>query len=148
MGEWKIDEGMPLPALFEQSRKVHSMASESTIDQETLRKGCEGFRRCEEMIGKIGLFSANEAKEDISTSNLKYLLPFGKDLDTSEELSTQLGDLFDEKQLYRIDHYLGKELVQNLLVLRFANRFFLPMWNRDNIDNIQVKIDDFLSLVS
>ncbi|KAK9094009.1 hypothetical protein Scep_025478 [Stephania cephalantha] len=74
MGEWKIDEGMPLPALFEQSRKVHSMASESTVDQETLRKGCEGFRRCEEMIGKIGLFSANETKEDISTSNLKYLM--------------------------------------------------------------------------
>ncbi|KAK9090197.1 hypothetical protein Sjap_023374 [Stephania japonica] len=64
--------------------------------------------------------------------------PFGKDLDTSEELSNQLGDLFDEKQLYRIDHYLGKELVQNLLVLRFANRFFLPLWNRDNIDNIQI----------
>ncbi|KAK9122022.1 hypothetical protein Syun_019639 [Stephania yunnanensis] len=74
MGEWKIDEGMPLPALFEQSRKVHSMASESTVDQETLRKGCEGFRRCEEMIGKIGLFSANETKEEISTTNLKYLL--------------------------------------------------------------------------
>ncbi|KAK9145569.1 hypothetical protein Sjap_005472 [Stephania japonica] len=74
MGEWKIDEEMPLPALFVQSRKIHSMASESALDQETLRKGCEGFRRCEEMIGKIGLFSANETKEDISTTYLKYLL--------------------------------------------------------------------------
>uniref|UniRef100_A0A0E0DFD8 glucose-6-phosphate dehydrogenase (NADP(+)) n=1 Tax=Oryza meridionalis TaxID=40149 RepID=A0A0E0DFD8_9ORYZ len=64
--------------------------------------------------------------------------PFGKDLDSAEELSAQLGELFDENQLYRIDHYLGKELVQNLLVLRFANRLFLPLWNRDNIDNIQV----------
>ncbi|PKA55507.1 Glucose-6-phosphate 1-dehydrogenase, cytoplasmic isoform [Apostasia shenzhenica] len=64
--------------------------------------------------------------------------PFGKDLSSAEELSTQLGELFDEKQLYRIDHYLGKELVQNLLVLRFANRFFLPLWNRDNIDNVQI----------
>ncbi|TVU15490.1 hypothetical protein EJB05_39013 [Eragrostis curvula] len=64
--------------------------------------------------------------------------PFGKDLDSAEELSSQLGELFEEHQLYRIDHYLGKELVQNLLVLRFANRFFLPLWNRDNIDNIQV----------
>ncbi|XP_042498801.1 glucose-6-phosphate 1-dehydrogenase, cytoplasmic isoform-like [Macadamia integrifolia] len=64
--------------------------------------------------------------------------PFGKDLDTAEQLSAQLGELFDEQQLYRIDHYLGKELVQNLLVLRFANRFFLPLWNRDNIDNIQI----------
>ncbi|XP_068665210.1 glucose-6-phosphate 1-dehydrogenase, cytoplasmic isoform-like [Aristolochia californica] len=64
--------------------------------------------------------------------------PFGKDLDSSEELSAQLGELFDEPQLYRIDHYLGKELVQNLLVFRFANRFFLPLWNRDNISNIQI----------
>ncbi|KAF5186904.1 Glucose-6-phosphate 1-dehydrogenase [Thalictrum thalictroides] len=64
--------------------------------------------------------------------------PFGKDLDSAEALSSQLGELFDEKQIYRIDHYLGKELVQNLLVLRFANRFFLPLWNRDNIDNIQI----------
>ncbi|KAK6913025.1 Glucose-6-phosphate dehydrogenase, NAD-binding [Dillenia turbinata] len=64
--------------------------------------------------------------------------PFGKDLESAEHLSTQLGELFDEPQIYRIDHYLGKELVQNLLVLRFANRFFLPLWNRDNIANIQI----------
>ncbi|KAL3378958.1 hypothetical protein AABB24_004734 [Solanum stoloniferum] len=64
--------------------------------------------------------------------------PFGKDLASSEQLSSQIGELFDEPQIYRIDHYLGKELVQNLLVLRFANRFFLPLWNRDNIDNIQI----------
>nr|XP_010912860.1 glucose-6-phosphate 1-dehydrogenase, cytoplasmic isoform isoform X2 [Elaeis guineensis] len=64
--------------------------------------------------------------------------PFGKDLFSAEELSVQLGELFDEQQIYRIDHYLGKELVQNLLVLRFANRFFVPLWNRDNIANVQI----------
>ncbi|KAH9290671.1 hypothetical protein KI387_034788, partial [Taxus chinensis] len=64
--------------------------------------------------------------------------PFGKDLNSAEDLSNQLGELFREEQIYRIDHYLGKELVQNLLVVRFANRFFLPLWNRDNIDNIQI----------
>ncbi|KAK3413071.1 hypothetical protein EUGRSUZ_I01691 [Eucalyptus grandis] len=64
--------------------------------------------------------------------------PFGRDLESAEKLSTQIGELFDEPQIYRIDHYLGKELVQNLLVLRFANRFFLPLWNRDNIHNVQI----------
>ncbi|CAK9227284.1 unnamed protein product [Sphagnum troendelagicum] len=64
--------------------------------------------------------------------------PFGKDLASSEDLSSELGKLFTEDQLYRIDHYLGKEIVQNLLVMRFANRFFVPLWNRDNIANIQI----------
>jgi glucose-6-phosphate 1-dehydrogenase len=64
--------------------------------------------------------------------------PFGKDLDSSEALSSELGSLFSEDQLYRIDHYLGKELVQNMLVMRFANRCFVPIWNRDNIANVQI----------
>ncbi|XP_071657303.1 glucose-6-phosphate 1-dehydrogenase, partial [Patagioenas fasciata] len=59
--------------------------------------------------------------------------PFGRDLRSSEALSAQLGALFREEQLYRIDHYLGKEMVQNLMVLRFGNRLFGPIWNRDNV---------------
>lgn len=64
--------------------------------------------------------------------------PFGKDSASSDQLSKELGALFTEEQLYRIDHYLGKEIVQNLLVMRFANRVFMPMWNRDSIANIQI----------
>ncbi|GER33297.1 glyceraldehyde-3-phosphate dehydrogenase [Striga asiatica] len=71
--------------------------------------------------------------------------PFGRDLASGEELSSQIGELFDEPQIYRIDHYLGKELVQNLLVIRFANRFFLPLWNHDNIANVQVRLSVILS---
>uniref|UniRef100_A0A673C883 Glucose-6-phosphate 1-dehydrogenase n=1 Tax=Sphaeramia orbicularis TaxID=375764 RepID=A0A673C883_9TELE len=59
--------------------------------------------------------------------------PFGRDLQSSEELSTHLSSLFTEEQIYRIDHYLGKEMVQNLMVLRFGNRIFGPIWNRDSV---------------
>uniref|UniRef100_A0A4X2LLR3 Glucose-6-phosphate 1-dehydrogenase n=1 Tax=Vombatus ursinus TaxID=29139 RepID=A0A4X2LLR3_VOMUR len=59
--------------------------------------------------------------------------PFGKDLQSSDKLSNHISSLFYEDQIYRIDHYLGKEMVQNLMVLRFGNRIFGPIWNRDNI---------------
>ncbi|PAA82009.1 hypothetical protein BOX15_Mlig022703g5, partial [Macrostomum lignano] len=64
--------------------------------------------------------------------------PFGRDLHTSEILSQHLSNLFTEDQVYRIDHYLGKEMVQNVVVLRFANRILAPLWNRDNIANVLV----------
>ncbi|KAI3891957.1 hypothetical protein MKX03_029282 [Papaver bracteatum] len=76
MGEWKIEE-MTLPALFEQARKIYSMDCDSATDQEIIKRGCEALETCDEMINQLGLFSANETKEDVSTSNLKYLLvPF------------------------------------------------------------------------
>ncbi|RZC70871.1 hypothetical protein C5167_034025 [Papaver somniferum] len=76
MGEWKIEE-MTLPALFEKARKIYSMDCDSATDQEIIKRGCEALETCDEMINKLGLFSANETKEDVSTSNLKYLLvPF------------------------------------------------------------------------
>lgn len=59
--------------------------------------------------------------------------PFGRDLQSSHELSAHLSSLFKEDQIYRIDHYLGKEMVQNLMVLRFGNRIFGPIWNRNSV---------------
>ncbi|KAF6146053.1 hypothetical protein GIB67_033412 [Kingdonia uniflora] len=73
MGELKMEE-MSLPALFEEARSIYIAASESSVDQETLKKGCKCLQYCEEMVSKLGLFSTNETKEDISTTNLKYLL--------------------------------------------------------------------------
>mmetsp|Transcript_31867 Transcript_31867/g.95901 ORF Transcript_31867/g.95901 Transcript_31867/m.95901 type:complete len:539 (-) Transcript_31867:1138-2754(-) len=64
--------------------------------------------------------------------------PFGRDSASSEVLSKHLASLYTEKDLYRIDHYLGKEMVQNLMVVRFANRILAPLWNRDNIASVQV----------
>ncbi|XP_054163645.1 glucose-6-phosphate 1-dehydrogenase-like isoform X2 [Oppia nitens] len=64
--------------------------------------------------------------------------PFGHDFESSAELSRHLSDLFKENEIYRIDHYLGKEMVQNLMILRFGNRIFNPIWNRDNVASIQI----------
>lgn len=64
--------------------------------------------------------------------------PFGRDLESARALNKQVAKVFEEKQVYRIDHYLGKETVQNLLVFRFANSIFEPLWNRNYIDHIQI----------
>ena len=64
--------------------------------------------------------------------------PFGRDLESARTLNKTLAAVFDESQIYRIDHYLGKETVQNLLVFRFANSIFEPLWNRQYIDHVQI----------
>ena len=66
--------------------------------------------------------------------------PFGRDLATAEELNRELHQHFGEDQVYRIDHYLGKETVQNLTVLRFANTLIEPIWNRNYIDHVQITV--------
>jgi glucose-6-phosphate 1-dehydrogenase len=72
--------------------------------------------------------------------------PFGRDLGTAESLNKLLHKYFDEKQVYRIDHYLGKETVQNLLVFRFANSLFEPIWNRDRVESVQVTVAESLGV--
>jgi glucose-6-phosphate 1-dehydrogenase len=64
--------------------------------------------------------------------------PFGTDLETATELNRRVHEVLDEKQVYRIDHYLGKETVQNIMVFRFANAVFEPIWNRRYVDHVQI----------
>ncbi len=66
--------------------------------------------------------------------------PFGHDLKSAQELSSALGKILREKQIYRIDHYLGKETVQNLLLFRFGNSIFEPMFNRNHVDHVQITV--------
>ncbi|KAJ0772252.1 putative TAP46-like protein [Helianthus annuus] len=76
MGSLKMED-VSLPTLYDQARKITLLATDSTLDKETLRKGCEALQKCEDMISKLGLFSTNETKDEISTTNLKYILvPF------------------------------------------------------------------------
>jgi glucose-6-phosphate 1-dehydrogenase len=75
--------------------------------------------------------------EDVET-RIVIEKPFGYDLVSARTLNSELLQAFDESQIFRIDHYLGKETVQNLLALRFANALFEPVWNRNYIDNVQI----------
>lgn len=68
--------------------------------------------------------------------------PFGHDSDSSAELSNHLASLFKEEEIYRIDHYLGKEMVQNVMTLRFGNRIFGPIWNRENIASVMISFKE------
>ncbi|MFD0714428.1 glucose-6-phosphate dehydrogenase [Paenibacillus sp. GCM10027626] len=68
--------------------------------------------------------------------------PFGYDLESARKLNEQLSQVFKEQEIYRIDHYLGKEMVQNIEVLRFANAFFEPLWNNKHIANVQITLSE------
>lgn len=68
--------------------------------------------------------------------------PFGYDLQSAQKLNKQIRDVFCEKEIYRIDHYLGKEMVQNMEVIRFANAFFEPLWNNKYIANVQITLSE------
>lgn len=72
--------------------------------------------------------------------------PFGRDLASAQALNTEIGEIFHEDQIYRIDHYLGKETVQNLLAFRFGNGLFEPLWNQRFIDHVQILVAERLSV--
>jgi glucose-6-phosphate 1-dehydrogenase len=72
--------------------------------------------------------------------------PFGRDLASARELDALVHSVFDEEQVFRIDHYIGREAVQNLLALRFANGMFEPVWNRNHIDHVQIDVPETLSI--
>src|SRR3954452_12728143 len=72
--------------------------------------------------------------------------PFGTDLESARELNAKVHEVFDESQIFRIDHFLGKEAAQNILALRFANGLFEPIWNRNHIDHVQIDVPETLDV--
>jgi glucose-6-phosphate 1-dehydrogenase len=99
------------------------------------------YARAIAQLGAAGL-----AKDDGGPRRLVVEKPFGTDLATARKLNEQLHEVFAERQIYRIDHYLGKETVQNILVLRFANAIFEPIWNRNYIDHVQITAAEELTV--
>lgn len=95
-----------------------------------------------------GLGAAGLNRNDRGWTRLIVEKPFGKDLASAQELNTLVHEHFQEPQIYRIDHYLGKETVQNLLVFRLANAFIESAWNRDRIDAVQITVSEDLGVGS
>jgi glucose-6-phosphate 1-dehydrogenase len=93
-------------------------------------------------LGRAGLLE----EEGGAWRRLVIEKPFGTDLASARALNAEILKIVDEHQIYRIDHYLGKETVQNILVLRFANGMFEPIWNRNHIDHIQITVDEKLGV--
>lgn len=96
------------------------------------------------------IIASNIAKaklsDDADKTRIVIEKPFGHDLETAKELNKLLAGIFDEKQIYRIDHYLGKETVQNIMAFRFANSILEPVWNRNYIEHVQISVTEQLGV--
>ena len=99
------------------------------------------------IVKHLGTAGLAEAKEPEKTwTRIVLEKPFGRDRESAQELNRTVTRVFHEDQIYRIDHYLGKETVQNLLVFRFANGIFEPIWNRRYIDHVQIAVAEALGV--
>ncbi|GAW33508.1 glucose-6-phosphate 1-dehydrogenase [Roseovarius sp. A-2] len=96
----------------------------------------------------FGAIASNLDAHQLATPESRIVVekPFGRDLASSQALNADLRGVFDEGQIYRIDHYLGKETVQNLMVLRFANSLWEPLWNSTHIDHVQITVAESLGV--
>ena len=96
------------------------------------------FRVVNDNLAQAGLVV--EAKHPSKYTRIIVEKPFGTDLASGDRLNADLHRVFDESQIFRIDHYLGKETVQNLVALRFGNAIFEPIWNRNHVDHVQITV--------
>jgi glucose-6-phosphate 1-dehydrogenase len=102
------------------------------------------YKSTAQMLGKAGLSLEGEKKN--GWSRIVVEKPFGRDLDTAIDLDRSLHEYFNEHQIFRIDHYLAKETVQNILMFRFANSIFEPIWNRRYIDYVSITAAETLGV--
>ena len=120
-------------------------------DLAAVLKGCEDRVRAFYLaVGPelFGLISAKLGATGLVTQNSRVIIekPIGHDLASASEVNDAVGAVFAERQIYRIDHYLGKETVQNLMALRFGNALFEPLWNAAHIDHVQITVAESLGV--
>ncbi|MFL5768782.1 MAG: glucose-6-phosphate dehydrogenase [Chloroflexota bacterium] len=101
-----------------------------------------------EIVGQLGRVGLDHEHHDGGWRRIIIEKPFGHDLQSAIRLNREVGKVFRESQVYRIDHYLGKETVRNLLVFRFGNGIFEPIWNRRHIDHVQITVSESIGVES
>ncbi len=100
----------------------------------------------QQIIRHIGLVGLNRPRTPGSWVRVVIEKPFGTDLASARQLNASVGQVFSEDQVFRIDHYLGKETVQNLLAFRFANSIYEPLWNQKYIDHVQITVAESVGI--
>ena len=100
-----------------------------------------------EVVGQLGRAGLDHERHEDGWRRVVIEKPFGRDLESAVRLNREVGKVFRERQVYRIDHYLGKETVRNLLVFRFGNGIFEPIWNRRHIDHVQITVAESIGIV-
>ena len=99
-----------------------------------------------EIVAQLGRVGLDHEHHDGGWRRVVIEKPFGHDLDSAKRLNREVGKVFRESQVYRIDHYLGKETVRNLLVFRFGNGIFEPLWNRRYVDHVQITVAESIGI--
>ena len=99
-----------------------------------------------EIVAQLGRVGLDHERHDSGWRRIVIEKPFGHDLESARKLNRDVGRVFRESQVYRIDHYLGKETVRNLLVFRFGNGIFEPLWNRRYVDHVQITVAESIGI--
>ncbi len=131
--------------------EVDALASDKWGALAQLLEGKEARTRAAYLATAPSLFgpiAKGLRQNDLITANSRIVLekPLGRDLASASVINNEVGECFTENQIYRIDHYLGKETVQNLLALRFANSLFEPLWRRGSVDHVQITVAEDLGV--